>query len=57
MLGPEEEEGESIASDGSLSELCGMSGTTCGSKAGGVAAEAAGGGGGAGCTTCSGIAK
>ena len=45
MSGPEEEEGESVASDGSLSELSRMSETTCGGEAGGVAARAAGGGG------------
>ena len=57
MSGPEEEEGESVASDGLLSELSGMSGTTCGGEAGGVATGAAGGGGGAGCATCRGMAK
>ena len=57
MSSPKEEEGETIASDGSLSELSGMSGTTCGGEAGGVATGAAGGGGGAGYATCRGMAK
>ena len=48
MLGLEEEDGESVASDGSLLELNGMSGTTYGGEAGGVATRVAGtvGGGG-----------
>ena len=60
MSGPEEEEGESMASNGSLLELSEMSETTYGGKAGGVVAEAAGatgGGGGAGCATYRGMAK
>ena len=57
MLGPEEEEGESKISDGSLLELSWMSGTTCGGEASRVSAGAVGGGGGAGCATYREMAK
>ena len=55
---PEEEEGESVASQGSLLESSGRSGTTWSGEAGGVVvgpASIAGGGGSVGCATCSGI--
>ena len=63
MSGPEEEEGESEGSDRSLSVLSGMSKTTCGGEAGGVASKAmgtasvVGHGGGARCATCKEMAK
>ena len=51
MLGPEEEEDDPEASEGTLIGLSGRSGTTCGGDAGGGDAGAAGAGGGDGCAT------
>ena len=57
MLGPEEED-ELVASEGSLSELRGMSGTICGGDSGRGSAGAAGAAGaGGGCAICNGTAK
>ena len=57
---PEKEKGELVASEGSLSESSGRSGTTWSGDAGGAAARATGvvgGGGGVRCAMCSGMAK
>ena len=57
---PKEEESEPVASEGSLSESSGRSGTTWSGEAGGAAAGAVGvvgGGGSAGCAICKGMAQ
>ena len=58
MSGLEDEEGESVASEGSLLELREMLGTTwAGEEGGETAGAASAGGGGVRCATCKGIAK
>ena len=58
MSGLEDEEGKSVASEGSLSELSEMSGTTwAGEEGGETVGTASVGGGGVRYATCKGIAK